>query len=144
MFVDGFQPIAQELLTYTSPGGICRVPVTVAVDLRGKVVDQETDRVPKALQWQGRHYARIDGRTDVELANNKAVKLPIEVRLRMGGRAKKAAAEGAIRVEGFRSSDWSGGRGEPINNSSVITWRTEIEPGEKFKSSVTYDFMLRH
>ena len=41
MFVDGFQPLAQELLTYTSPGGICRVPITVAVDLRGKVDDQE-------------------------------------------------------------------------------------------------------
>ena len=144
MFVDGFQPIAQELLTYTSPGGICRVPVTVAVDLRGKVVNQETDREPKALQWQGRNYARIDGKIDVELANNKTVKLPIEVQLRLGGKAKTASNEGTIRVEGFRSSDWGGGRREPINNSSVIIWRTEIEPGEKFNSTVTYDFMLRH
>jgi len=145
MFVDGFQPLAQELLTYTSPGGICRVPVTVAVDLRGKVEDSETGRKLNELKWQGYSYARVDGRIEIELANNKTEPVPVEVRLRFGGRADKASDDGVVKFEMFHKEDWHNYRSDTaVNNRSVITWKTTIEPEECFKPSVTYHFFTRH
>ena len=142
MFVDGFQPLAQELLTYTSPGGICRVPVTIAVDLRGKADDREVSRDLQALKWRGRSYAKVVGKINAELANNKSVKVPVEVSIRFGGKATKASANGKISLSGYNGKDWEHG-GDAINNSSIVRWKAEIEPGECFKPEVDYEFLLR-
>ena len=144
MLTDGKQPLAQELLTYTSPGGICRVPVTVSVDLRGKAEDTEVNRVFNALKWRGYDYARIEGKIEVELANNKTESVPVEVRLRFGGKATKVSEDGKINLESFRMADWSDNRGNPINNSSMIRWTAIVAPGECFKPIVDYEFLLQH
>jgi head-tail adaptor len=145
MFVDGFQPLAQELLTYTSPGGICRVPVTVAVDLRGRVEDTETDRKLNDLQWQGYSYARVNGKMEIELANNKTEPVPVEVRLRFGGRADEVSDDGRVKFEMFHQDDWNNYRSDTaVNNRSIITWQTTIKPHETFKPRVTYHFFTRH
>lgn len=144
MLVDGQQPLAQELLTYTSPGGICRVPVTVSVDLRGKAEDTEVNRVLNALKWRGYDYARVEGKIEVELANNKTESVPVEVRLRFGGKATKVTDDGKITLESFRMEDWRDNRGNPINNSSSIRWTATIAPGECFKPVVDYEFLLQH
>ncbi len=144
MLVDGQQPLAQELLTYTSPGGICRVPVTVSVDLRGKADDTEVNRVFSALKWRGSDYARIEGKIEIELANNKAESIPAEVRIRFGGKATKVSDDGKITLESFRLADWHDQRGNPINNSSSVRWTTVIQPGECFKPTVDYEFYLQH
>jgi len=144
MFVDGFQPLAQELLTYTSPGGICRVPVTIAVDLRGKVVDQEVKRELKALVWRRNDYARIIGKMEIELANNKNEPVNVEVNLRFGGKPNQVSDEGKTTLEAFRDTDWLNRQGDPINNSSKVKWKSTIEPGECFKPTVDYEFLLRY
>ena len=143
MLVDGVQPLAQELLTYTSPGGICRVPVTVSVDLRGKATDSEIERNMSALKWRGYTYAQVNGKVEAELANNKTYPVPVEVRLRLGGKARKASDDGKITIESYRAEDWRDKRGDSINNSSSISWQTTIEPGECFKPNVNYEFMIR-
>ena len=142
MFVDGLQPLAQELLTYTSPGGICRVPVTVAVDLRGKVDDREVTRDLKVVKHRGHSYVKVIGKNNAELANNKLVKVPVEVSIRFGGKATKASDEGKISLSAYNQGDWEG-RGDSINNSSTVRWKAEIEPGECFKPEVDYEFWLR-
>ncbi|MDA1229319.1 MAG: hypothetical protein O2856_00970 [Planctomycetota bacterium] len=144
MLVDGKHPLAQELLTYSSPGGICRVPVTVSVDLRGKAEDTEINRVLNAFKWRGNDYARIEGKIEVELANNKTEPVPVEVRLRFGGKATTVTDEGKATLESFRMEDWRDNRGNPINNSSAIRWTATIEPGECFKPVVNYEFLLQH
>jgi len=142
MFVDGFQPLAQELLTYTSPGGICRVPITVAIDLRGKADDREVSRDLQALKWRGYTYAKVIGKINAELANNKTVKVPVEMSIRFGGKATKASGDGKVVLSAYSQEDWKG-RGDVINNSSVVCWKAEIEPGDCFKPEVDYEFLLR-
>ncbi|MEO8270688.1 MAG: hypothetical protein ABI557_13275 [Aureliella sp.] len=144
MIVDGMQPLAQELLTYTSPGGICRVPVTVSVDLRGKVEDSEIKRDFNALKWREHDFALINGKIEVELANNKAEPVPVEVNLRFGGKATKTSDDGKINLEAFRAEDWLNRQGNPINNSCEVRWTATIQPGECFKPTVNYDFYLQH
>ena len=142
MFVDGLQPLAQELLTYTSPGGICRVPVTVAIDLRGKVDDREVSRDLKAMKYRGYSYAKVVGKINAELANNKLGKVPVEVNIRFGGKVTKTSDEGKMSLSAFNKEDWTG-RSDPINNSSSVHWKAEIEPGECFKPEIDYEFWLR-
>ncbi len=144
MFMDGFQPLAQELLTYTSPGGIVRVPVTVSVDLKGRVEDAEVKRELKALKWRGKDYAKIHGKVDLELANNKEEAVNVEVRVRFGGKGVQANEGGKISLEGFRQEDWLNRQGDSINNSSAVSWTSSIDPGECFKPTVDYEFLLRY
>ena len=143
MFMDGFQPLAQELLTYTSPGGTCRVPVTVAVDLRGKVNDQEVGREINAISWRRNSYTKVEGKISASLKNNKRVKVPVEVSLRFGGKGTAATNDGEIALSPYRAEDWNG-RSDDINNSSLVSWKAEIEPGEKFEPSLNYEFLLRN
>jgi hypothetical protein len=144
MFVDGLQPLAQEVLTYTSPGGICRVPVTVSVDLRGKIEDSETKRELNALRWRNYDYLRVDGKIESELANNKQEAVNVEVRLRFGGKSTSVSPDGTVTHHPYRAQDWTNGQGDTINNSTLIKWETKIEPGECFKPVVEYEFFMRH
>ena len=144
MFVDGFQPLAQELLTYTSPGGICRVPVTVSVDLRAKVTDGETNRDRNSIKWQGKNYAKIAGKMEAELTNNKATAVDVEVELNFGGRANKVSNEGEKILRPFQQKDWNNGRYFEVNNSSTVTWKTKIQSGESFKPTIDYHYFIRH
>ncbi|MGB2498898.1 MAG: hypothetical protein ACPIA2_04345 [Mariniblastus sp.] len=144
MLVDGFQPLAQELLTYTSPGGICRLPMTVSVDLKAGVDDQETGRERDAAKWRNSSYSLVKGKIVAELANNKAYEVPVEVSLRFGGRASEVSDDGVAKLEGFNPGDWSNQGGDPINNSSTVSWKTSIKPGECFKPTIDYEFYLRN
>ena len=144
MFVDGFQPVAQELLAYTSPGGTCRVPVTISVDMKGKVSDRETDRELDAVAWRRNKYARVKGKTEIELANNKFEPVNVEIRLRFGGKAKTVSDDGTFRLESYRAEDWVNRQGDAINNSSEVVWKSRVKPGECFKPSVDYEFLLRY
>ena len=144
MLVDGFQPLAQELLTYTSPGGICRLPMTVSVDLKAGVDNQETGRERNAVQWRNSSYSLVNGKVIAEIANNKEYEVPVEVSLRFGGKANEVSDEGKTKLEGFNPDDWSSHGGDPINNSSVVNWKASIKPGECFKPTVEYEFYLRN
>ncbi len=71
LILEGGMPLAQELMTYTSAGGSVRVPVTVAIDLRGDYSEEETGRRFDALAWQGYKYAQIDKRGRVAVRNHR-------------------------------------------------------------------------
>jgi hypothetical protein len=137
--------LAQELLTYTSPKDICRVPVTVAVDLRGSFAEQEIERQLQALRWDNNHYAKIRNRATLTLRNNKAQPVDVEITLRLGGRAEQATDAGRITLAPYRAEDWENYRGSPaVNNSSTVLWKTTLQPGEAFEPIVEYQFYARH
>jgi hypothetical protein len=139
------QPLAQELLTYTSPGSTCRIPVTVAVDTRASYEEQETGRELRALSWDGSHYARIEKEISLELRNNKKTPIRTEITVRLGGRATQASEDGNITVLPFDAADWSEYRGHAsVNNSSSIRWRVTIEPQQTFRAQAKYHYFARH
>jgi len=145
MIMERGQPLAQELLTYTSPKGVCRVPITVAVDLRGSFLEHETDRQLKALTWNSHHYAKISQRATLSLRSYKAAAVDAEITLRFGGKADKASAEGTVSLSPYRVDDWERYRGDPaVNNSSTVVWKKSLEPGGLFEATVDYHFFTRH
>ena len=145
MIMEGMQPLAQELLTYTSPGGAVRVPVTVSVDTRGSVAETETARALKALHWDHHHYAKIENRAQLSLTNRKGEDIDIEVTLRFGGKSTDVSDDGKVITAPYNAADWERYRGSPaVNNSTVITWRRKLAKGETFKPAVRYFYYARH
>ena len=145
LVTQGHQPLAQELLTYTSPKDACRVPVTVAVDLRGSFSEQETDRQLQALTWDAARYAKVSQRASLVLRNHKRETVNVEITLRLGGRAERATHEGRVTISPFCAEDWQQYRGSPaVNNRSTVVWNVALRPGEAFQPSVDYHFYARH
>lgn len=144
LLMDGTQPLSQELLTYTSIGKAVRVPVTVAVDLRGSLDEVEVERQFNQLQWQGSSYAKITKRATLRLANNKPTPVDFEINAHLGGQATTASQDGELRVLPFDPQDWENYRGSPaVNNHSIVTWTRSLKPGETFVAEVEYHFYIR-
>jgi hypothetical protein len=144
MLMQGQQPLSQELLTYTSPKDGCRIPVTVSIETRGTFDEQETARDLKALVWDGYHYAKIDKQAKLHLCNNKSTTIETEITVRLGGKVTEASHEGKITLGAYDASDWSNYRGHPsVNNSSLVTWKVKLEPGETFEPTIAYHYHTR-
>ncbi len=113
-------PIAQELLTYTPPGRSTLLPLTIAVNLRTRIAEEETWREEKPERIDGRHWRRVKRHGTVEIDNG--VGRPIELRLRLETEGKViSAAAGTI-----RHSDGSG-----PNNHSRVLWTVKLRPGKQ-------------
>ncbi len=145
MIMQGRQPLAQELLTYTSPGDSVRVPVTVSVDTRGRFSGKETGRKLKALHWLGYNYARIDKEGTLTVTNRKKVAVDLELTCRLGGKAEEASGGGKITTGGFQAGDWQSYYGSSaVNRHSSVVWRLRLEPGKSAERTVKYHYFVRH
>jgi hypothetical protein len=145
MIMQGNQPLAQELLTYTAPKDEVRVPVTVSVDTRGTLTEKEVNRELKAIQWDGYNYAKIERELSLDLCNNKPIEIEVEVTLRVGGKVTKATRDGQVTLGGFNAADWTQYQGHPaVNNSSTVVFKAKLKPGDKLEPVVTYQYFTRH
>lgn len=145
MIMQGQQPLAQELLTYTPPKDEVRVPVTVSVDTRGSLTDKEVGRELNALQWDGHNYARIERELKLDLCNNKAIEIDVEITLKVGGKVDKVSHDGEVTLTGFNAADWTHYHGHPaVNNSSSVTWKGHLKPGDQLEPTVLYHYFTRH
>lgn len=145
MIMQGNQPLAQELLTYTPPKDDVRVPVTISVDTRGSLTEQEVGRALNALQWDSYNYARIDREMSLDLCNNKPMAIEAEITLRVGGKVDQASQDGKITLAAFNAADWVQYNGHPaVNNSSTVSWKVKLEPGDNFKPTINYHHFTRH
>ncbi len=144
MVVQGLQPLSQDLLTYTSPGGETRLPITVSVDTSGTFDDEETGRKLNDLQWNNMHYARIDKSATMRLTNRKKIPIDVEIMFRTGGKADEATEDGKVILRPFTSADWTEYHGSPsVNNSSLVQWKSTVKPGASFSPNAKYHYYSR-
>lgn len=130
MLLRGHLPLAQELLTYTPINGKALVPITVAVDLRGRTEEREIDRKINALHHNSHAYTLIRKKGVVTLINYRKEKATMRIALSMGGRVEKVSDEGVIKLDDYRQSDWPDSRAQYMNPHSDIAWELELAPGE--------------
>ncbi len=144
LIMQGNLPLAQELLTYTSRGGEVRVPVTIAVDVRASADEQEINRVPNGFQWNRTSYFKIEKQAKLKMTNYKPHPIRAEISFRFGGKATEASDNGKITLQPYTASDWKDFYGDPsVNNSSVVRWQFELQPGESFQPTVQYFYYSR-
>ena len=145
LVTQGDQPLCQELLTYTSPGGAVRLPLTVSVDTRGTLREKETDRQLQALRWDCLSYAKISKQAVLSLQNAKRRAIKVEVAFTVGGQIDAASHQGQVTVMPYDHRDWHGYRGSPVvNNSSTARWTVELGAGKRFDPAVDYHYFARH
>ncbi|BBM83636.1 hypothetical protein [Candidatus Uabimicrobium amorphum] len=145
MIMQGEQPLAQELLTYTSSGGKVRVRVTVAIDVQGTIEEKETKRQLREMKWDGYYYAKIANQALLDVCNNKRKEINVEIIFNFGGKTTKVSDDGKVTLRGYDSRDWDNYRGSyAVNNSSTVKWTQTIQPGKNFKPTVDYFYYARH
>ncbi len=144
MLMQGMQPLAQELLTYTSPGDFCRVPVTVSVETRGSYEEEEIGREPKALRWHSTDYMLIKKQGRLHLCNNKPEAIEVEITAKLAGRVTTASHDGEITLLPYNAQLWQNYQGHhEVNNSSIVRWKVRLAPGETFEPELEYQLYVR-
>ena len=144
MIMDGYLPIAQELLTYTSGGVKVQVPLTVAVDIRGTYGEEETGRELKAIRFDGHDYIRISKKGVLRVTNYKDESADLAIKCDFGGNATSASDEGSISVGDFESGDWTEMRGDgALNGHSTLHWDLVLKPKETKELTCEYFYFAR-
>lgn len=135
-------PIAQELLTYTSIGAKTLLPLTVAVDIRGKFDEEEVSR--RDVEFGGTSYKLIRVKGTATLTSSRAEVSEVRIRVENGGRALEASDRGQIAVRPHRPEDWGGYRWDyRLNPHSQTTWTFALKPGESKVVTLEYDYYWR-
>lgn len=139
------QPVAQELLTYTSIGSEVRVPLTVAVDVSATSSDVETARETEGVNIFDLRFVKVTKKATFKVHNKKNEKIVFELKADLPGKAKSATRDGKIEIQGFSPEDWEGDNVTArANNHSVVKWRTELEPKGEFEVEVEYQNFVRY
>ncbi len=136
-------PIGQDLLTYTPPTGKSLVPVTVAVDIRGTVDEQQSARQENALHFDGSDYIKITKKGTITLTSYRAEKSNTRVTLSTGGHVTTASDNGAIKYNDFRAGDWEDSGYLRPNEHSDVSWDFSLEPGATKTISYELTFYTR-
>ena len=145
MILQGMQPLAQDLMTYTAAGDSVRIPITIAVDARGNFTEQETSREMKPIYFDTLNYMRIDKEASLTLRNSKKIPITVDITCHMGGAADEATHDGKLTLTPFVDKDWRNYRGnEAVNNHSVLTWHVQVDPGQAFSPTVKYHYFARN
>jgi hypothetical protein len=142
--MQGYLPIGQELLTYTSVGGKCQVPLTVAVDVRGTCEEAEISRKPNAVNYQGNPYALITKKGTLRVTNSKKTAVTLYLTCDLGGNASEASDDGKITITDYQNADWQNVQGHPaLTGHSTICWELVVEPGKTREVTCQYAYYLR-
>jgi hypothetical protein len=136
LLLRGTLPLGQDLLVYTPPRGKTLVPVTVAVDLRGSIDEEETQREENAAAFDGHNYTRVTKRGTIALTSFRKEKSTMRVALAIGGKVTSASDGGKITLNDVRGDDWADGALR-YNNHSDVTWELEVDPGAAM--TLTYE-----
>ena len=145
LVMDGYLPVGQELLTYTSVGGRCQLPLTVAVDVRGTYEEQETGRELKAINYNGYDYTRVTKKGTLRVTNYKKEAINLVVTCAFGGNATEVPDGGKVTVSDFQSGDWNSNfNGHPgLNGHSTVQWEIQLDPGKSKVLTCVYSYYTR-
>jgi len=137
----GHLPMGQDLLTYAPPGATSLLPMTVAVNLRGTLVEEEIERKPNALSWGGHSYSLIRKKGTITLTSYRDADSDMRVTVSLPGKAEAVSGDGTMRVDDFHPADWQDG-GFWQNNHSDLVWELVLKPGQTVEMTYTVSFYV--
>jgi len=144
LVMDDYLPVAQELLTYTAIGDKNRLPLTVAVDIRGTYEEEEISRDMRAGRFDGHEYVQLSKKGTLRVTNHKKESADLLITCQFGGNATEASDGGTIKVTDFSNVDWQNFRGsEALTGHSTINWELTLKPGETKEVTCEYYYYLR-
>jgi hypothetical protein len=150
--------LAQNLVTYTSPGASADLKITTAVDFQVRKTDLEKRRVPNAQQENGNSYSRIDLAGKITLTSHHHQAAVVEVTRYVLGAADSGSHNGEVHkinlfedAEHFGTDDypyWWGWYGWPhwwsyFNGVGRITWKVPLQPKEIVELGYEWHYFWR-
>jgi len=154
IFKDGV-PLAQQLLTYTSVGNTCELPVTVATDVNGSREDAETARTPNITINDDR-YTRINMKGKLRVKNFKDREIRLRVTRAVFGEVQRASDGGKIRAANAIEEAAAGQEYWPgwwswnwpwwwaaVNPISEVTWETRVPAGKTVEFEISWEYYRR-
>lgn len=142
LLLKGSLPLGQDTLLYTSPGAKTLLPMTVAVDLRGRYEERELERRSNALNWSSDTYSLVKKQGSVTITSYRREASLVRVTVSVGGRVEEASDQGKVLVNDLRAEDWAGGA-YAVNNHSDVAWEFTLEPGQTRTLTTTFSFYVR-
>lgn len=141
MILRGELPMGQDLLTYAPSGGTSLLPMTVAVNLRGTLHEEEVERKANALRWGSHSYSLIRKKGTITLTSFRQAKSNMRVTVSLPGKAGEVSGDGTARIDDFHPTDWHSG-GFWQNNHSELVWELELDPGKTVKLTYHVSFYV--
>lgn len=151
LIVQKGRALGQGMMTYTAVGGASDLDLTVAVDVRGKKTDVETERVPNALSWHNVSLAKISLKGTITISNSRGEPVDVEVVRHVLGQADSADQDGTMEQTNTREDAWEldllpewfrwynwPGWWQHVNGIGRIRWDVHLEAGEK--KELTYSW----
>jgi hypothetical protein len=136
--------LAQGMMTYTAMGGTSDLPITAAIDIRVQKSEVETQRTPRAENWNGTEFARIDMKGKVSFTSYLGQPVDVEVTRQVLGTATRADHDGAIEQGSMFEAEAGEWDGLPpwwrwyswppgwihLNGLARIKWSARLDPGK--------------
>jgi hypothetical protein len=149
--------IAQGMMTYTAVGAASDLELTAAVDISVKKIDEETERIPNAEQWNGYTYSRSSLTGTISLANNRTDTIELEVRRSVLGNIDSAGGEGKITHLDRHEGGWIATDGFPFwwgwynwpywwyhfNAIGQVNWELKLKPGQNIELEYQWHYFWR-
>lgn len=144
MILRGGLPMGQDLLTYTPPGSATLLPMTVAVNLRGTLEEEETERKPEALRRNGYTYQWIRKKGTIELSSYATEERQMRVTVSLPGKAGEVSDGGEVHIEDGHPREWNdASHAWKVNNHSDLAWELTLEPGKVVELTYEVEFFVR-
>ena len=147
--------IAQGMTRYTASGAAGDVELTAAVDIAVRQDDEETERTPRAMNWNGSDYARSDLLGRVRITNHKKQAVALEITRSVLGHMGEVSHDGRVahlgRHEGGLAAGlpfWWSWHNWPhwwyhLNAIGRATWQVELDAGKDAELSYRWHYFWR-
>ncbi len=90
--------LGQDLMTYTPAGGKTRLPITMAVGLRGQSRVEEISRKHNAKQVNGRRYTEITRKIHWQVQSSLGKKVQLEIEAAFDGQCREVSGDGKYQL----------------------------------------------
>lgn len=127
------QPVSQDMLPYTPPGGICKVRIAQSPEIEVKQAEGVLDRKENVKYLFNKSYDLITIEGQLCAVNYK--KEPVKLKIRRSVEGKPLQSD----------QPWSLSQEQAslrINSNFVIEWEMELKPGEERKWKYSYEVLV--
>ncbi|MCK4999637.1 MAG: hypothetical protein KAS23_08880, partial [Anaerohalosphaera sp.] len=99
--------ISQGMMKFTAIGQTGNLELTTALDLSVKVADEVSEKIPKAIHWDGYNYMKVKMDGTIEIKNYGKKNVVVEVKRSVLGNIDSADQDGNVLQLGRGYDSWT-------------------------------------
>ncbi|MBN2591718.1 MAG: hypothetical protein JXA96_17765 [Sedimentisphaerales bacterium] len=150
--------IAQGMMTYTAIGSASDLELTTAIDISIQKSDEEAERVPNSISWNGDNYFRSNMAGKISIKNNLSDTIELEIKRNVLGTMDSVNKDGKIVQKGNYEGDWMDPESFPFwwswynwpywwyhfNSVAEVNWNLKLSAGESIELEYKWHYFWRY